>query len=140
MPTVVPILQEVRENAFNVLDRNGVGSNEVAANDPPSVLDFLWDGVEQQDSFRVTCLPDVVPGAVRCGLRVGEGSRATRLPFRIDVVEDNDTSAPGDPSAVEELGEIWDGVEDNKAEDDPSEPTVCDTERGIAHQVTGIEL
>ena len=106
LTTAAPFQQELPENVFKVLDPDIAGVDEVATNHPPSVRDVVWNGIGQDIIFKVVCLPGAPPEALDCGVRLLDGSSATRMSFRIEVQPAehiSDESKFGDRKEVHEL-------------------------------------
>lgn len=125
---------------FKVLGGDCVGSTQPVGHLRPSIRDFVWDGVGQCANFEVVCLPGVAPGAVDCRVRLAEGSSATHLSFRIEVVEAGQKWEVDDTAKMEELNARLCRMEQGVEGDDDRELTIFNTELVSGIQVRRREL
>ena len=117
---------------FKALDPEN-GYSQVSYN-PPSVRDFVWNGVVNSASFFVQCLPDAAVGIVPCRASVIEGSKVTHLSFSIEVVAEQDACTYGHLEA-EELNTKMEEAKANVAVIDPDELIISDVVLGRGVQV-----
>lgn len=87
---------------------------------PPSVRDFIWTGSAAETDFKVGCKPGALAaaggaGPVKCGADIIEGSRVTRLSFKMELVESGSEARLVGGGNTQELNTTMEAVRANVA-------------------------
>lgn len=117
---------------FKVLDPITANAIETTTNQVSAARDLVRNGIGQDASFKVVCLPGVALGAVDCRVRFVEGSSSTCVSFRIEVEQarlTSDISEVEGRAAADERDRAFKAIFVDVAEDDPSEPAISNAAR-----------
>lgn len=112
--------QDLPTDIFEVMPTDNDSTGVRLASHPPSVRDFVWTGSAAETEFKVGCRPGACAAlgagtAVKCGADIIEGSRVTRLSFKIEVVAAGDVARLVSDGNAQELDTRMESVRANVA-------------------------
>ncbi|CAM9407540.1 unnamed protein product, partial [Sphacelaria rigidula] len=117
VPGSMPIMRGKRVTV-KLVHNDSTGAR--LASHPPSVRDFVWTGSAAETEFKVGCKPGARAAAgaetsVKCGADIIEGSRVTRLSFKIKVIAAGDGARLVSGGNAQELDTRMESVRANVA-------------------------
>lgn len=119
-PECLTQTQDLPRDIFEVMPTDNDSTGARLASHPPSVRDFVWTGSAAETEFKVGCKPGARAAAgaetsVKCGADIIEGSRVTRLSFKIKVIAAGDGARLVSGGNAQELDTRMESVRANVA-------------------------